>query len=59
MNRTVPDSGTKGGTETESPFVGRPKKEGQMKEDLKRIIDELDEEDIYLLYVTALEMRRR
>lgn len=30
-----------------------------MKEDLKRIIDELSEEDIYLLYVTALEMRRR
>lgn len=30
-----------------------------MKEDLKRIIDELDEEDIYLLYVAALEMRRR
>lgn len=34
-------------------------KEGQMKDDLKRIIDELSEEDIYLLYVTALEMRRR
>ena len=30
-----------------------------MKEDLKRIIDKLDEEDIYLLYVTALEMLRR
>lgn len=30
-----------------------------MKEDLKRIIDQLSEEDIYLLYVTALEMRRR
>ena len=30
-----------------------------MKDDLKRIIDELDEEDLYLLYVTALEMRRR
>jgi hypothetical protein len=30
-----------------------------MKEDLKRILDELSEEDIYLLYVTALEMRRR
>lgn len=29
-----------------------------MKEDLKRIIDRLDEEDIYLLYVTALEMLR-
>lgn len=29
-----------------------------MKEDLKRIIDELSDEDIYLLYVTALEMRR-
>lgn len=30
-----------------------------MKEDLKRIIDELEEEDLYLLYVTALEMRKR
>ena len=30
-----------------------------MKEDLKRIIDELSDEDIYLLYVTALEMRKR
>ena len=30
-----------------------------MKEDLKRIIDQLDEEDVYLLYVTALEMLRR
>ena len=30
-----------------------------MKEDLKRIIDELSEEDIYLLYVTALEMWRK
>ena len=30
-----------------------------MKEDLKRIIDQLGEEDIYLLYVTALEMLRR
>lgn len=30
-----------------------------MKEDLKRIIDQLSEEDVYLLYVTALEMRRR
>lgn len=30
-----------------------------MKEDLKRIIDKLDEEDVYLLYVTALEMLRR
>ena len=29
-----------------------------MKEDLKRIIDRLDEEDVYLLYVTALEMLR-
>ena len=29
-----------------------------MKEDLKRIIDKLDEEDIYLLYITALEMLR-
>ena len=30
-----------------------------MKDDLKRIIDRLDEEDIYLLYVTALEMLRQ
>ena len=30
-----------------------------MKEDLKRIIDKLDEEDIHLLYITALEMLRR
>ena len=30
-----------------------------MKQDLKRIIDELSDEDIYLLYVTALEMRRK
>lgn len=30
-----------------------------MKDDLKRIIDELSDEDIYLLYVTALEMRKR
>ena len=30
-----------------------------MKEDLKRIVDELDEEDLYLLYVTALEMLRK
>lgn len=29
-----------------------------MKEDLKRMLDELSEEDIYLLYITALEMRR-
>lgn len=40
-------------------WASRLTKEGQMKEDLKRIIDELSEEDIYLLYVTALEMRRR
>lgn len=39
--------------------ASRLTKEGQMKDDLKRIIDELSEEDIYLLYVTALEMRRR
>ena len=30
-----------------------------MKDDLKRIIDQLSEDDIYLLYVTALEMLRR
>lgn len=30
-----------------------------MKEDLIRIIDLLSEEDIYLLYITALEMQRR
>ena len=30
-----------------------------MKDDLKRMIDnDLSDEDIYLLYVTALEMRR-
>lgn len=27
-----------------------------MREDLKRIIDQLGEEDLYLLYVAALEM---
>lgn len=27
-----------------------------MREDLKRIVDQLNEEDLYLLYVTALEM---
>lgn len=30
-----------------------------MRDDLKRIIDKLDGEDIYLLYVTALEMLRK
>ena len=30
-----------------------------MKDDLIRIIDRLSEEDLYLLYVTALEMIRR
>jgi hypothetical protein len=30
-----------------------------MKEDLIRMLDRLDEEDIHLLYVTALEMLRR
>ena len=29
-----------------------------MKEDLKRIIDKLTAEDLYILYVTALEMLR-
>ena len=29
-----------------------------MKEDLKRIVDQLNEKDLYLLYVTALEMIR-
>lgn len=29
-----------------------------MREDLKRIVDQLNEEDLYLLYVTALEMIR-
>ena len=29
-----------------------------MKENLKRMLDDLNEEDIYLLYITALEMRR-
>ena len=27
-----------------------------MREDLKRIVDQLNEEDLYLLHVTALEM---
>ena len=30
-----------------------------MKNELVRILDKLSEEDIYLLYVTALEMLRR
>ena len=30
-----------------------------MKEELKRMIDKLSEEDVFLLYVTALEMLRR
>ena len=30
-----------------------------MKEDLKRMLDRLDDEDVYLLYVTALEMLRK
>lgn len=30
-----------------------------MKDDLIRIIDRLSEEDLYLLYITALEMIRR
>lgn len=30
-----------------------------MKDELVRILDRLDEDDIYLLYVTALEMLRR
>ena len=29
-----------------------------MKEELVRILDKLSEDDIYLLYVTALEMLR-
>ena len=33
-------------------------KEGRMIDDLKRMLHELDEEDLYLLYVTALEMLR-
>jgi hypothetical protein len=36
-----------------------PKGRGAMRDDLKRIIDRLDDDDIYLLYVTALEMLRR
>jgi hypothetical protein len=44
---------------TDSPFQwAAAREEGHMKDDLKRIIDRLDEEDVYLLYVTALEMRR-
>ena len=30
-----------------------------MKEELRRMIDKLSEEDLFLLYVTALEMLRR
>ena len=30
-----------------------------MREDLKQIIDQLGEEDVYLLYVAALEMKSR
>lgn len=30
-----------------------------MKEELVRMLDKLSEDDIYLLYVTALEMLRR
>lgn len=30
-----------------------------MKEELVRILNKLSEDDIYLLYVTALEMMRR
>ena len=30
-----------------------------MREELVRILDKLSEDDIYLLYVTALEMLRR
>ena len=33
-------------------------KEGRMAEELKRMLDKLDDEDVYLLYVTALEMMR-
>jgi hypothetical protein len=29
-----------------------------MKDDLIRILDELSDDDIYLLYISALEMRR-
>ena len=29
-----------------------------MREDLKRIVDQLNEEDLYLLYVAALELIR-
>lgn len=30
-----------------------------MKDDLIRILDELSDDDIYLLYISALEMRRK
>ena len=30
-----------------------------MQDELKRMIDKLSEEDVFLLYVTALEMLRR
>ena len=43
---------------TRAPSWAGRSKEGRMKEELKRILDKLDEEDIYLLYVTALEMLR-
>ena len=39
-------------------WAGCSTKEGHMIEELKRMLYELDEEDLYLLYVTALEMLR-
>ena len=38
--------------------MGGRLKEGRMIDEIKRMLYELDEEDLYLLYVTALEMLR-
>jgi hypothetical protein len=37
----------------------KPVRRAVMKEELVRMLDKLSEDDIYLLYVTALEMLRR
>ena len=37
----------------------KPVRRAVMKNELVRILDKLSEDDIYLLYVTALEMLRR
>lgn len=41
-----------------APTWGARSKEGRMLDEIKRMLYELDEEDLYLLYVTALEMLR-